>query len=51
MVKLDGRCDYAKGQGTNVLECDFDGGDCNKFNEDYPDCKVSYFEFEKLGGE
>merc|ERR1712071_410246 len=24
----------------NTPECEFDGGDCMQFNEDYPDCHV-----------
>jgi hypothetical protein len=51
MVNLDGRCDYIKGQGTNIPECNFDGGDCVQYNEEYPDCDVSVYDFNFIGGE
>ena len=31
----DGRCAYE----LNIPECGFDGGDCDEFNEKWPDCK------------
>ena len=37
----DGTCDYLKGEGTNILECGWDGGDCIVINEELPDCNVS----------
>jgi len=43
----DGICQFQKDQGLNVIECGWDGGDCEDLNERYPDCAVP--EFSLLG--
>ena len=40
-IMRDGICQSKKGQGTNVLNCGWDGGDCLVLNERYPDCNVT----------
>jgi len=36
----DGNCQSIKGEGTNIRECGWDGGDCPDFNEYFNLCKV-----------
>jgi hypothetical protein len=44
--RIDGKCDRFD---LNTLECGFEGGDCVKFNKDYPNCNAEFP--YKVGGE
>ena len=35
----DGYCDHGN---YNTLECGFDGGDCDAWNAEFPNCKTDY---------
>jgi len=43
----NGVCDFRRGQGTNILECGWDGDDCTDLNDRFPDCDVP--DFKRLG--
>jgi hypothetical protein len=36
--QTDGKCN----RDYNTPECGFEAGDCDKFNEDYPNCDAEY---------
>jgi len=46
-IVADDICQFKMGEGTNVVQCGWDGGDCEALNERYPDCVVP--EYRLLG--
>ena len=34
----DGKCNFAKNMESNILQCGWEGGDCDDFNFRYPNC-------------
>ena len=38
----DGKCDNSLHVKSNILQCGYEGGDCDEFNLRYPNCRIYY---------